>query len=138
MNIGVPNYLMAGSIICSIAQRLSRKLCDHCKTKQPLTEKEKQLLGEKYAGKVTEIYKAVGCDKCTGGYKGRVAITEILAFDRELDELITNSASRKEMYNYAIKNGFVPMVEDGISKVLAGITDLDELVRVIDMTGRMS
>lgn len=137
MNIGVPNYLMAGSMICSIAQRLTRKLCDHCKTKKPVTEKEKRLLGEKYAN-VTEIYKAVGCEKCTGGYKGRVAVVEVLEFNREFDELITNSAGRKEMYDFAIKNGFVPMIEDGIAKVLAGVTDLDELVRVVDMTGRMS
>lgn len=137
MNIGVPNYLMAGSMICSIAQRLSRKLCPHCKKESPLTEEEKHLLGEKYAN-ITKIYKAVGCSKCTGGYKGRVVICEVLPFDRDLDELITISASRKEIYNYAISAGFVPMVDDGIQKVLDGITDLTELSRVVDMTGRMT
>lgn len=138
MNIGVPNYLMAGSMICSIAQRLARKLCDHCKTEQPVTEEEKKLLGEKHAAKVTKLYKAVGCDKCRGGYKGRLVVAEVLAFDRDFDELITSAASRKEMYNHAVEHGFVPMIEDGILKVLAGQTDLSELVRVVDMTGRMN
>jgi len=137
MNIGVPNYLMAGSIICSIAQRLARKLCPHCKKEAPLTQAEKNLLGEKYKH-IETIHKAVGCNKCTGGYKGRAVISEVLAFDRDLDELITNNASRKEIYNYSINNGFVPMIEDGIQKVIAGITDLDELARVVDMTGRMN
>ena len=138
MNIGVPNYLMAGSMICSIAQRLARKLCDHCKEEKPVTEEDKKLLGEKHASKVTKLYKAVGCEKCRGGYKGRLVIAEVLPFDRDFDELITSNASRKEMYNHAIEHGFVPMVEDGILKVLEGLTDLDELVRVVDMTGRMN
>lgn len=137
MNIGVPNYLMAGSMICSIAQRLARKLCPHCKKEMPLNEDERNLLGEKHKN-IEKIYKAVGCKKCTGGYKGRVVICEVLPFDRDLDELITIGASRKEMYNYAISSGFVPMVDDGIQKVLQGITDLTELSRVVDMTGRMT
>jgi len=138
MNIGVPNYLMAGSMICSIAQRLARKLCEHCKKEHPITEEEKKLLGEKFASKVTKLFKAVGCEKCRGGYKGRLVIAEVLTFDRDFDELITNNASRKEMYNHAVEHGFVPMIEDGIEKVLAGSTDLGELVRVVDMTGRMN
>lgn len=138
MNIGVPNYLMAGSMICSIAQRLVRKLCEHCKKEQPLTAEDKKLLGDKYTDELKTIYKRVGCDKCRGGYKGRLVVAEVLTFDRDFDELITNGASRKEMYNHAIDNGFVPMVEDGLLKVLAGVTDLEELSRVVDMTGRMN
>lgn len=137
MNIGVPNYLMAGSLIGIVAQRLARKLCSHCKIEQPLDHIEKRLLGPKYSN-VEKIFKAVGCEKCNGGYKGRVVICEILPFDRELDEMITNEASRKELLQYALSHGFVPMVEDGIQKVIAGITDLKELMRVVDMTDRMN
>jgi type IV pilus assembly protein PilB len=137
MNIGVPNYLMAGSMICVVAQRLARKLCPHCKKEHPLSAEEKRLLGPKYS-KIDKLFKAEGCDKCRGGYKGRVVICEILPFDRELDELIVNEASRKEMLAQAMKNGFIPMVEDGLAKVISGITDLKELVRVVDMTDRMN
>ncbi len=137
MNIGVPNYLMAGSMICVVAQRLARKLCPHCKKEHEPSPLERRLLGSKYA-KVEKIFKAVGCEKCRGGYKGRIVISEILPFDRELDELIVNEASRKELLNYALENGFVPMVEDGLEKVIAGIIDLKELVRVVDMTDRMN
>ena len=137
MNIGVPNYLMAGSLICIVGQRLARKLCPHCKKEQPLDAFEKRLLGPKHSN-ITKLFKAVGCEKCRSGYKGRVVVCELLPFDRELDELVVNEASRKELLAHALKEGFIPMVEDGIEKVIAGITDLKELMRVVDMTDRMN
>jgi len=137
MNIGVPNYLMSGSLIGVVAQRLARKLCNHCKKEMPIDHFEKRLLGPKYSG-VDKLFKAVGCDRCHGGYKGRIVVCEILPFDRELDEMVNNQASRKEMLSYVNQHGFVPMIEDGLQKVAAGITDLKELMRVVDMTDRMN
>jgi type II secretory ATPase GspE/PulE/Tfp pilus assembly ATPase PilB-like protein len=137
MNIGVPNYLMSGSLICVVAQRLARRLCSYCKKEMPLDPFEKRLLGPKYSN-VDKIFKAQGCERCTGGYKGRIMICEVLPFDRDLDEMIVAEASRKEMFEYALKHGFVPIVEDGLQKVIAGVTDLKELVRVVDMTDRMN
>ena len=137
MNIGVPNYLMGGALICVVAQRLARKLCTFCKKEQPIDVFEKRLLGPNHKN-VDKIYKAVGCDRCSSGYKGRVVISEILPFDRELDEMLVEGVGRKEILAYALKHDFVPMVEDGIEKVLQGITDLKELIRVIDMTDRMN
>ncbi len=127
---------MAGSLICVAAQRLARKLCSHCKEEVSLTPAEKKMLGPKYQN-VEKIYKAKGCEKCSGGYKGRVVVSEVLAFDRELDDLVVNNASRKEMLDHAVAHGFVPMVEDGIEKVIQGITDLEELMRVVDLTDRI-
>jgi len=137
MNIGVPNYLMAGSLICIVAQRLARKLCAHCKKEMPLDVFEKRLLGPKHSN-VDKIFKAQGCEKCSAGYKGRVVICEILAFDRELDDMVVAQASRRDMLEHSLKHGFVPMIEDGVQKVISGITDLKELSRVIDMTDRMN
>ena len=137
MNMGVPNYLMSGSLIGVIAQRLARKLCQSCKEEYQINESEKNLLGEKNQH-ISKLYRSKGCEKCSNnGYKGRVAIIEIITFDRELDDMISNSANRKDMINYLLSTGFVPMIEDGIDKVIAGITDLKELIRVVDMTDRM-
>jgi general secretion pathway protein E/type IV pilus assembly protein PilB len=137
MNIGVPNYLMAGSLIGVIAQRLARKLCVHCKKEAPIDDYERKLLGNRFAV-VTKLFKAVGCDKCSGsGYKGRIAISEILPFDRELDEMVVQAQTRKDMLKYALSKGFIPMVEDGLEKVVEGIIDLKELTRVVDLTERM-
>ena len=137
MNIGVPNYLMSGALIGVIAQRLARKICTNCKQEYAVDDKDKRLLGEKYAH-VKTVYRGAGCDKCgQSGYKGRAVICEILPFDRELDELILHEAGRRKMLEYALSQGFVTMVEDGIQKVVAGITDLKELIRVVDLTDRM-
>ena len=138
MNIGVPNYLIAGSLIGVVAQRLTRKLCIHCKTEVPANAFDKRLLGPKHSN-VNKLFKSVGCTKCGGsGYKGRVVVAEILVVDRELDELISNSASRNEMLDHALKKGFAPMIEDGLQKVIEGIIDLKELMRAVDMTDRMN
>jgi type II secretory ATPase GspE/PulE/Tfp pilus assembly ATPase PilB-like protein len=137
MNIGVPNYLMSGSLIGIIAQRLARKLCSHCKVEAPIDDFEKKLLGERFAS-VTKLYKAVGCEKCSGtGYRGRMAVSEILPFDRELDEMVVQGKTRKDMHKYALEQGFIPMVEDGLEKVVQGSIDLKELIRVVDLTDRM-
>ncbi len=137
MNIGVPNYLMAGSLIGIFAQRLARKLCE-CKTQQDLTPEEKKMMGAKFAH-LNKICKAVGCQKCgNSGYKGRTVVAEIVVFDRELDDMVSSNKSRKEMHEYILGKNFVPMQEDGLQKVAAGIIDLKELMRVVDMTDRMA
>lgn len=138
MNIGVPNYLMSGSLIGVVAQRLARKLCPHCKKEQPLDAFEKRLLGPKHSN-IDKLFKAAGCDKCNNsGYKGRVVVCEVLSFDPEFDDMVGSGASRKELLEYSLKHGFIPMIEDGVEKVIAGITDLKELMRVVDMTERMN
>lgn len=138
MNIGVPNYLMSGSLVGIIAQRLARKLCTNCKTEHPIDAFEKRLLGPKYS-KVDKLFKATGCDKCkNSGYRGRISIAEILMIDRELDALISSSANRNDLLEMALKKGFVTMLEDGLQKVVEGTIDLKELMRAVDLTDRMN
>jgi len=141
LQIGVKPYLLAGALICIIAQRLARKLCVHCKQEYKIPEKEKKMIvkviGEE-GEKVKTLYKAVGCPRCrNNGYSGRTAIAEILDVDKEIDDMITKQISKKDLYDYVISRGFITMQEDGVKKVIQGITSLDELIRVIDMTAVM-
>jgi type II secretory ATPase GspE/PulE/Tfp pilus assembly ATPase PilB-like protein len=137
MNIGVPPYLMSGALIGVLAQRLARKICANCKKEVAVDDFERKILGEKYAH-VKSTMKGSGCEKCNNsGYKGRIVICEILPFDRDLDEMILREAGRREMMEYAVKKGFLTMVDDGLEKVVAGITDIKELIRVVDLTDRM-
>jgi len=137
MNIGVPPYLMSGALIGVLAQRLARKICTNCKKEVAVDDFERKILGEKYAH-VKSTMKGSGCEKCNNsGYKGRIVICEILPFDRDLDEMILREAGRREMLEYAVKKGFLTMVDDGLEKVVAGITDIKELIRVVDLTDRM-
>lgn len=136
-DIGVPAHLLAGSLIACLAQRLARKLCQHCKKPRQATEEECRVLQVDPAEPPT-LYEAVGCPACgMRGYKGRTAIVEILRIDRGLDELIATHATRNHMMEYALENGFVPMVQDGIAKVLKGDIDLTELIDTVDLTDRL-
>jgi len=85
------------------------------------------------------IYRATGCEQCNHqGYKGRLAITELLKLDADLDELIARRASTRELKNMALSKGFRPLVEDGIRRILEGATSLDEISRVVDLTDRVN
>jgi general secretion pathway protein E/type IV pilus assembly protein PilB len=136
-DIGVPPHLLAGSLICTMAQRLARRLCDACKKPRPLTIEECNLL-KLDAKNPPIVHDAVGCEECRfKGYKGRIGVHEILRIDQGLDELIATKATRTHMLEYALENGFVPMVQDGISKVLAGYIDIAELINTVDLTDRL-
>ena len=138
INLGIPSYLLVGSLICVVAQRLAKRLCSHCKIEKPISAYEKKILGAKYQN-VEKLFSPKGCEKCHNtGYKGRVVISEIISIDSELDELIANSATKKEIVNYLLTNGFIPMADDGLAKVVQGTTDLEELIKVVDMTSRMT
>lgn len=136
-DIGVPPHLLAGSLIATMAQRLARRLCNSCKRPRPATEEECRLM-RMDATNPPIIHEAVGCESCNfKGYKGRMGVHEILRIDSGLDELIATKATRAHMLEYALENGFVPMVQDGISKVLAGYIDMAELISVVDLTDRL-
>ncbi len=136
-DIGVPSHMLAGSLICGVAQRLARKLCVECKRPRVATPEECRIL-QKPASNPPEVYEAVGCVNCNHkGYKGRVAMVEIMPTDAGLDELITTGATRNQMLEYLLNKGFVPMIDDGISKVLNGDIDVKELVARVDVTDRM-
>lgn len=136
-DIGVPPHLLAGSLICTMAQRLARRLCQACKKPRLPTPEEIQLMRLDAANPPT-IHDAVGCEVCNyKGYKGRIGIHEILRIDQGMDELIATKATRTHMLEYALENGFVPMVQDGITKVLAGLIDVPELISTVDLTDRL-
>ena len=137
IDIGVQPRMLAGSIICIIAQRLGRKLCPKCKQQHRATPEECKILAVD-KNNPPLIYHHKGCDACKqSGYKGRIAISEILLVDEGLDELIYRQASRVEMMTYIKSRGFIPMPGDGVDKVLRGILDVEELIETINMTDRM-
>jgi general secretion pathway protein E/type IV pilus assembly protein PilB len=136
IDIGVSPRIVSGNVICVIAQRLARKLCSSCKKERPANEKECKIIGcsEEDA---PLLYERKGCEKCDyTGYKGRVAISEILLVNDEIDDLIYKESSKGDIYKVVMKSDFVPMADDGVDKVLQGVTDMEEVIRTIDMTKR--
>lgn len=137
MDIGVPSSLLAGALIGLVAQRLARKLCPRCKKPKKATAEECKMLGADPA-KPPTIHEAAGCEYCNNrGYKGRLAIAEIIRVDKGLDELIATGSTRRIMYEHITRQGFVSMVDDGVSKVLSGDLDMKELTSTIDLTDRI-
>ena len=139
LDIGILPDLMAGNIIGVVAQRLIRKLCPHCKEKFQIDEMERMLLGLEANDIPVTIYRAAGCALCDHqGYKGRLAIMEILKINGDLDDLIARRATAREIRSAALATGFRPIVVDAVRRVLEGITTLDEISRVVDLTDRLS
>lgn len=139
LQIGVQPYLLSGSLVAVIAQRLVRTVCPHCKTEYPITEEEKKILtkvlGEKRMSNITHLYKGKGCEKCKGkGYAQRIAVVEILDVDKEIDDMIVREARKKEILEYLKNRNYITMQVDGAEKVLQGLTTLEELIRCVDMT----
>ncbi len=137
IDLGLKPSLMANNVIGIIAQRLVRRLCEKCKESGPATEEECKLLGIDPANPPT-IYRAIGCDDCRkSGYRGRVAISEILPFNDAVDELVLQEAPLSQVKTAAKEAGFVPMVFDATTKVLEGQTSLDAAIKIVDFTDRL-
>jgi len=138
LDIGVLPDIMAGNIIGVIAQRLVRKLCAHCRQAAPATAEELRLLGLATSATPPTLHHATGCPHCDyQGYRGRLAILEILRMDDDLDELVLRHATHRELRQTAAAKGFRTLADDGVRRVLEGVTSLEEVMRVIDLTERM-
>jgi general secretion pathway protein E/type IV pilus assembly protein PilB len=136
LDLGLKPGMIAGAIIAVFAQRLTRRLCEHCKVAYvPDAEECTEILGIDPQDAPT-LYKARqgGCDACSGkGYAGRVAVVEILLFDEDMDVVLAKGLSKADLKDLALKKGFKSMRDDGILKVMEGITDLEALSKVVDL-----
>ncbi len=138
LDIGIVPDIMAGNIIGIIAQRLVRKLCHTCRQSYDPDVKERRLLGLSPTEPVA-LFRPVGCEQCDyQGYRGRGGIMEILKMDAAIDELIARRATAREILTAARAKGFKPLAEDGIRLVRGGVTSVEELMRVADLTDRMA
>lgn len=141
INMGVRSDDLATAVNAMMAQRLVRKLCD-CKTERQLSpeeiEKMKKVF-EKMSEKsgitlpaIEKVFEPNGCDKCNKiGYKGRTTISEVLVIDRDVEEMIGQSASSSQIRDKAMEGGMISMEQDGLLKVLEGETSLEEVERVV-------
>jgi general secretion pathway protein E/type IV pilus assembly protein PilB len=137
-DIGISPDIMAGNIIGVVAQRLVRVLCPHCKEVHSPSANERKLLGLTPRAEA-KIYRQVGCKRCNySGYRGRMAIMELLRIDADMDALIARRSPMDEMRAMAFEKGFVTLADDGARRILEGYTSLAEVTRVIDLTSRIN
>lgn len=138
LDIGILPDILAGNIIGILAQRLVRRLCNDCREQYDLSDIESKLLGLKITEKQHRVYKAVGCKKCEAtGYRGRIALMELLHFDTDIDEMIARHSTPREILRVARTKGFTPLADVAADRVMEGVTSLDEISRVVDLTSRI-
>jgi type IV pilus assembly protein PilB len=130
IDLGVAPYLVGASLIGVVAQRLVRKICPNCKEEYQLPGKLRKIV-ERWDVEIPAFYRGLGCMKCRNtGYIGRIAIHEILVPDEEVLDLIATDKSIKEIQEAANEKGMLSLHHDGIEKIKAGITTLEEILRV--------
>jgi len=130
-NMGVPPYNIASAVHLIMAQRLARRLCNKCK--KELNLPEDLLLGAGFREdqiKGLKIFGPVGCDSCTGGYKGRIGIYQVMPVSEEMGRLIMEGGNSMQLEEQARREGIADLRESGLKKVAAGIISLEEVDRV--------
>jgi len=138
VDIGVKPEILAGNLIGIIAQRLARKLCMECRESYAMGSLERGLLGLKATDRQQSIYRAKGCRVCDNmGYKGRLALVEILTFDSEMDDVLARKGSQSELLRVALSKGFKTLIDVGTSRILEGTSSLEEITRVVDLSLRL-
>lgn len=131
LNMGVPAYNVASSVSLIIAQRLARRLCSHCKAPEHLPETELLKQGFNQAQLPTiKLFKPIGCEYCTGGYKGRVGIYEVMPISGDIAERIMQGGNSLEIAQQAQREGINNLRQSGLLKAAAGLTSLAEINRV--------
>ena len=133
--MGISNYDISSTLASSISQRLVRKVCKHCAYEREFKQEEKEIMNNiakqygmelNFEGKKT--YDTIGCEKCNNtGFYDRIAIFEVLTINDKIKELIVKNASSMEIKKEALKQEYKPLIMDGISKVLNGVTTLQEI-----------
>ena len=131
-NMGIPPFNIASSVNLILAQRLARRLCEHCKRAEDVPREA--LLEEGFTEADIQsgftVYRPVGCDRCTKGYRGRVGLFEVMPVNEALGRLIMEGGNALQIRDQAVKDGLIELRRSGLEKVKSGMTSLEEVNRV--------
>lgn len=134
-NMGIPEYMVASALNGVVAQRLVRKICTRCKKSYTPSDEELRRSGISLSGEKV-LYRGAGCEDCGDtGFSGRIGIFEIMRVNARIKGLIAKNATEHEILEAAKDAGMIPLHLDGLAKVAEGLTTLDELTRVIYLSG---
>ena len=132
LDMDVERYLLASALSGVISQKLARKLCDKCKKLRETTPYEKEYFKKNVGIDVNQIYDAVGCPECSGGYRGRIALQEVLEISPLIRDAINSSISKNELRNLVYNGETITLLQDGLYKIIAGFTTLDEVFKLVE------
>ena len=135
IDMEVERYLLGSALTGIVSQKLVKKLCPKCRKTRPTTPYEKKLIKKHLGTQVNEVYTPVGCECCNHGYLGRIAIHEVLSINEEIREAITANVDRKTLKDlvYHSKKDITTSFEDGLTKVIEGLTSMEEIMKTVDV-----
>lgn len=133
-DMDVERYLLGSALEGIVSQRLCKKLCPKCRSSRKTTPYEQAVFKSALGMDVTDVYAPVGCDACYQGYYGRVALHEVLLINQEIRDAIVNNVKKEELRQLIYDHGHThSILQDGLMKVLEGLTSFEEVLRVIDV-----
>ena len=133
LDMEVERYLLGSALTAIISQRLVKMLCPKCRKSRPTTPYEKNLFKKIMNVDLEAVYEPVGCDDCFNGYKGRAAVHEVLLLNQDIRDAITNNLRKDELRKLVYDKNTKTLLEDGLAKVIEGITSVEEVLRVISI-----
>jgi type IV pilus assembly protein PilB len=143
IDMGVNADILGAAVTVAMAQRLVRRLCANCRVPAPIDEPSRKLLepllrniphADELPANRDTMWLPKGCEKCGGlGYKGRIAVVEVILMDHEIEECVRHTSSERDIWKAAMHQKIRRMAQDGAVKVLQGVTSLEELNRVVDL-----
>lgn len=116
-----------------ISQKLARKLCDKCKVKRSTTPYEKRLFMNVLGKQVDEVYTSHGCNECGNGFKGRIAIHEVLLINQQIRDAISDGIKKEKLRELVYTDDVDTLLQDGLYKVLEGYTTIEEILNRIEL-----
>ena len=131
----IERYLLGSALTGIISQRLARKICPKCAIKKPTTDYEKNVFKQVLGVEVNEMYhpNPDGCPECSHGYRGRVAILEVLRISEEIKDAIVNALPKTELRKLVYNGDVITLLQDGLEKVIEGVTSFEEILKIIDL-----
>ena len=133
IDMEVERYLLASALTGIISQKLARRLCTHCRTKKKTNQYERDLFKKVLHRDIDEIYTTEGCEECGNGYKGRIAIQEVLLVNQEIKDAISSNLPKEKLRELVYRADVTTLLEDGLEKVAEGLTTFEEVLKLIEL-----
>jgi len=133
LDMEVERYLLASALEGIVSQKLARKLCPKCRKLRKTNQYEKDIFKKVLNADVDEIYSAVGCNECNNGYRGRIAIHEILIINQSIRDALAEGISKENLRELVYKSDVTTLLQDGLTKVYNGYTTIEEILKIIEL-----
>jgi len=133
LDMDVERYLLASALTGIVSQKLARKLCDKCKKQRPTTQVEKTMFKNALGLDVNTTFDPVGCEHCSEGFTGRVAVQEVLLITQEIKDAISAGLRKEQLRDLVYTKDVITLLQDGLFKVIAGFTTFNEILKLVEI-----